>query len=143
MIRIMTHMGDTKIEKTVRDVMHKGVESCNLNTPLRDALRQMSSKGLRSLVVNDEHCALCGILSQTDLVNVSVKNPDTWTSMRAADVMTSDVVTVLPDTPLNDAAKLLIEYHVHRIVVVDKEDPCLAVGVLSMTDIMRDMMGGE
>ena len=136
-------MSETTPVKTVRDVMHKGVESCDLNTPLRDALRQMSVKGMRSLVVNDAHCSLCGIISQTDLVNVSLKNPDTWAAMRAEEIMTRNVVTVLPDTPLNDAAKLLIEYHVHRIVVVDKDDPCNAVGVLSMTDIMRDLMGGE
>ena len=38
------------------------------------------------------------------------------------------------------AAKVMIEQHIHRIVVVADSDPCNPVGILSMGDLVRDMM---
>jgi acetoin utilization protein AcuB len=136
----MGYAGALIMTKFVRDAMHEGVVTCSIDTPLRDALRTMSENGVRSIVITDTDCSLTGILSQTDLVNVKLMNPDTWSDMRVADVMTRNVLTVTRDLPLNEAAKRLIENHVHRIVVVDAADPCSAVGVLSMSDIVRDMM---
>ena len=131
------------MSKTVRDVMHAGVVACDQHTNLRDALRMMSDNTIRSIVVTDEGCALCGILSQTDLVNASLTHPDTWSAMKVSELMTRKVLTVQPDTPLSDATKVLIENHVHRIIVVDPADPCAAVGVLAMSDIVRNLMGDE
>jgi crotonyl-CoA carboxylase/reductase len=131
------------MSKTVRDVMHAGVVACDQQTNLRDALRMMTDNTIRSIVVTDEDCALRGILSQTDLVNASLKHPDAWAIMKVSDVMTRNVLTVSPDAALGDATKVLVENHVHRIIVVDPNDPCVAVGVLSMSDIVRDLMGGE
>jgi acetoin utilization protein AcuB len=136
----MGYAGALIMTKFVRDAMHEGVVTCSIDTPLRDALRTMSENGVRSIVITDTDCSLTGILSQTDLFNVKLMNPDTWSDMRVADVMTRNVLTVTRDLPLNEAAKRLIENHVHRIVVVDAADPCSAVGVLSMSDIVRDMM---
>jgi CBS domain-containing protein len=120
--------------------MHEGVVTCAGNVKLRDALRIMSDNTVRSLVVTDETCALCGIVSQTDLVDASLRHPETWASRAVSEIMTRDVLTVIADTPLSAAAKLLIEKHVHRIIVVDSRDTASAVGVLSMSDIVRDLM---
>jgi CBS domain-containing protein len=40
--------------------------------------------------------------------------------MRAIDVMVHDVVTVYPDTDVADAIKLLVEYDVSALPVLDK-----------------------
>jgi CBS domain-containing protein len=136
----MGYAGALIMTKTVRDAMHQGVVTCSIDTSLREALRTMSENSVRSIVITDKDCSLAGILSQTDLVNVKLMQPDTWSEMRVVDVMTRSVLTVTTDSPLNEAAKKLIENHVHRIVVIDAADPCSAVGVLSMSDIVRDMM---
>jgi CBS domain-containing protein len=136
----MGYAGALIMTKFVRDAMHQGVVTCSIETPLRDALRTMSDNTVRSIVITDMDCSLTGILSQTDLVNVKLMHPESWSDMRVSDVMTRNVLTVTADAPLNEAAKTLIENHVHRIVVVDALDPCIAVGVLSMSDIVRDMM---
>jgi CBS domain-containing protein len=54
--------------------------------------------------------------------------------MRVADLMTTDVVTVTPETPLRDAAGLLAERRISGLPVVD--DQGHVVGVLSEADIV-------
>jgi len=129
--------------RIVRDVMHAGVVACDEKTMLRDALRIMVDNSIRSIVVTDAECSLCGIVSQTDLVNASLNHPDAWSHMPVSAIMTRKGLTVTPETGLEDAAKVLLGNHVHRIIVVSPADPCSAVGVLSMTDVVRTMMGDE
>jgi acetoin utilization protein AcuB len=123
--------------------MHAGVVACDERTTLRDALRIMVDNTIRSIVVTDAQCSLCGIVSQTDLVNASLQHPDTWSHKPVSEIMTRKVLTVAPDTDLDEATKVLVANHVHRIIVVSSDDPCSAVGVLSMSDVVRDMMEDE
>lgn len=60
--------------------------------------------------------------------------------MKVADLMTSDVVTVTPETPLREAAALLAERKISGLPVVDAEGH--VVGVLSEADIVVKA-GGE
>ena len=129
--------------RLVRDVMHAGVVACDERTMLRDALRIMVDNTIRSIVVTDAACSLCGIVSQTDLVNASLSHPDEWGQMPVSRIMTKQVLTVTPDTEIDAATKVLVANHVHRIIGVSSEDPCSAVGVLSMSDVVRDMMEDE
>jgi CBS domain-containing protein len=47
--------------------------------------------------------------------------------------MTADVVTVGPQTPLRQLARMMIDAHVHRVIVVDERRK--PIGVVSLTDI--------
>lgn len=129
-------------DKFVRDVMHKGVVTCPEDIQLPDAARLMALQSVRALVITDDKCGMCGILSQSDLVNAKLEYPDqeAWRKLTVAEVMTRTVLTVKPSDTLAVAAKTMVQNHIHRIVVVDDADPCSAVGVLSMGDLVRDMM---
>lgn len=59
--------------------------------------------------------------------------------MRVADLMTTDVVTVTPETSLRDAAALLAERRISGLPVVDTEGR--VVGVLSEADIVAKAGG--
>lgn len=48
--------------------------------------------------------------------------------------MTVDVVTVAPQTPLPELARMMIDAHIHRLIVVDEERK--PVGVVSSTDLL-------
>lgn len=54
--------------------------------------------------------------------------------MRASDIMTSDVCTVGPDTPLTEVARRLVERRISAVVVVDEGG---VVGIVSEGDLMR------
>ena len=51
--------------------------------------------------------------------------------------MTADVVTVGPQTPLSELARVMIDAHIHRVIVVDLERR--PVGVVSSTDLLAAM----
>ncbi|MCL5994672.1 MAG: CBS domain-containing protein [Chloroflexi bacterium] len=123
----------------VRDAMRKGVVSCAPTLSVRDAAKLMTEARVRALVVVDGDCGLVGLVSQTDLVNVTLvqASGQDWQALTVKDVMTANVLTVTPDESLSQAAKLLIDRHIHRLVVVDQASSCTPIGVLSMGDIVR------
>jgi CBS domain-containing protein len=55
-------------------------------------------------------------------------------SQTVADLMTRDVLTVKPTTPLSEAIKLLVDRHISGLPVVD--DGGKLVGVISESDLM-------
>jgi CBS-domain-containing membrane protein len=54
--------------------------------------------------------------------------------LTAADVMTSSVITVRPDTPVHDIAKLLCERHISGVPVIGEDDRLL--GIVSKGDLI-------
>lgn len=55
--------------------------------------------------------------------------------MRAADVMTSVVITVTPDDLVQDVARILLKHRISGVPVVDKQGRL--VGIVSEGDLMR------
>jgi CBS domain-containing protein len=48
--------------------------------------------------------------------------------------MTGDIVTASPDTPIRELAEIMLDAHIHRLIVVDEERR--PVGIVSSTDIL-------
>ena len=56
--------------------------------------------------------------------------------LKAKDIMTTDVVTVFPETPISDIAKLLLEKHFNGIPVVDKDGNL--IGIVCQSDLIAE-----
>lgn len=56
--------------------------------------------------------------------------------IKAKDVMTRDVVTVTPDTEVNEIAKLLLERHFNGVPVVDENGGL--VGIICQSDLIAE-----
>ncbi len=68
--------------------------------------------------------------------------------MEAREIMSKDIVAVVPDMPLAEAADLLMHYRIHGAPVVD--DAGQLVGMLSLVDLagrigrkVRDVMASQ
>ncbi len=55
--------------------------------------------------------------------------------LRARDIMTSDVIAVYPETPIEEVATLLLKYRISGIPVIDREERRV-LGVVSESDII-------
>jgi len=122
----------------VRDAMHRGVISCRVDTPLEEIAQRLMEYQINALFVLDQSGKACGVVSQTDLVRAYVQGG--WSDLVAEDIMTPDVVTVVPDIPVTAAAQLMLDKNVHRLLIVQGGlVPDRPVGVLSMSDIVREM----
>jgi CBS domain-containing protein len=134
------------MERTVTEIMHRGVLTCVRDTPIQDVARQMSELDVSALVVVNEDGVMVGLISRTDLVNARLYEQywKHWRGLTAGHIMVTDVVSVRPEDPLTHASKLMMERKIHRVVVVeDSEKGVKPIGVLSVTDLVRDIAKGE
>jgi CBS-domain-containing membrane protein len=64
---------------------------------------------------------------------------DQLPELKVREVMSRLLVSVLPQAPLDAVAELMIEKHVHRVLVVD--DRCFLHGLISALDFVRMYVG--
>jgi CBS domain-containing protein len=147
---------------TARDVMTRAVVSVGPETPLIDVYRLFVSEQIHGAPVVDDEELLIGVISSSDLLRASDEERDTaisssdylrdlvefsgpdWgkglsdfqnrlASLTVADVMTPTAVTVRPDTPVAEVARVLRQHQVHRVWVEDEGRVC---GVVSTFDLL-------
>jgi CBS domain-containing protein len=124
----------------VADVMTLDPVVVHIYTPIEKAARLLSANSITGLPVIDDGGALVGVISQTDLV--AVMESPVGRLIRAepsglcvGELMSSPAVTVPLTEPLVEAARVMLDSRVHRLVAVD--DAGHAVGVLSAIDFVR------
>ncbi|HSK26152.1 MAG TPA: CBS domain-containing protein [Jiangellales bacterium] len=82
-------------------------------------------------VVIVEDGNLVGIVTERDVLKAVASGNDVG-STAVGDVMTQDVITVGPDTPIRDAARMMAQHWIrHLPVVADGE----LVGIISQRDV--------
>ena len=59
---------------------------------------------------------------------------DRMKKFKVRDVMRSQVVTCSPDAPVSEIARLLVQHHIHRVIVTDGDRP---VGIISSLDLAK------
>ena len=126
-------------DKKVKHIMHKGVITCAPDLLIQEVVRVIADTDVHAIVVVSPSGEVEGIISHMDLLRLYGKD---LTQYRAADVMTEDVVDVHPEELVTDAVKLLVSKDIHRLLVTaETEAGKMPIGVLSTTDIIRDMRG--
>lgn len=135
---IVQMLGRTRvIERTVREVMSRAIVVCHQETPLPAVARGMSERSSRSVVVVDSAGQPKGVITGFDLLR-RVDDAH-FASMLAAEIM-HPPVTISPDVSLREAADAMITHHIHRLVVVDPQQPlAMPLGIISTSDILIEM----
>ena len=118
---------------TVEDLMTTAVISVRARDPITVADDNMRLAEVRHLPVVDERRHVVGIVSNRDLLRVSM-NPRRAT-LHVADVMTHPALTVRPQTPAADAASLLLTHRIGSLPVV--ADDGELIGVITATDFLE------
>ena len=144
-----------------KDIMSADAVTISPNTEITDAARLLLEKGFNGLPVVDDGGALTGILCQSDLVAQqkklrlpsvfslldgflplgSIKDIDKEmekiSAIHVKDAMTAEVVSVPPETLVEDIATMMVEQNFHTIPVVDGNT---VVGVIGMGDILKTII---
>jgi CBS domain-containing protein len=129
---------DNNAELQVGDLMAEGPIVVLPEATVARVAEVLSDYDIGGAPVVDTSGRLVGIVSQTDLVRAwaSTGPGRNWHRLRAHDVMTRAVVTIRPSAPLTEAARVMRESNVARLVVVG-ENPAVALGVISDSDLVR------
>ncbi|HEY1026121.1 MAG TPA: KpsF/GutQ family sugar-phosphate isomerase [Pseudomonas sp.] len=120
----------------VENVMHKGdaLPHVRRGTSLRDALLEMTQKGLGMTVVLEEDGRLAGIFTDGDLRRTLDKGIDVRQAL-IDDVMTPHGKTARAEMLAAEALKIMEDHKINALVVVDDQDS--PVGALNMHDLLR------
>lgn len=117
-------------EIPVSDVMVSDVVSIRPDATVGEAADRMADNDVGSVVVTEADKPI-GILTSTDVVElVSVDGDAAGTAVR--DRMSSPVVTIAPEEPIDAAARRLLDRSVKRLPVVESGS---LVGIVTVTDL--------
>jgi CBS domain-containing protein len=118
----------------VRDVMTANPATVDIGTSLMNIEALLHELDVRHVPVLDGSGALRGIISDRDLAPFR-QGREGSSDVRAAEIMTQQVLSVGPDTELSDVVDTLLERKVGALLVVDAARTL--VGIVSYIDILR------
>ncbi|RKD22482.1 CBS domain-containing protein [Caminicella sporogenes DSM 14501] len=113
----------------VRDLMTRDVTTADLNSSVAQIAQNMKDLNVGAIPVCDKNNNLVGIVTDRDIVLRNVAEGKK--SAKAQDVMSSQLITVTPDTHVHEAARIMSENQIRRLPVVENGK---LVGILSIGD---------
>ena len=120
----------------VRDVMHEGekLPIVGESASLKDALLEMTRKGLGMTAVVDGGGRLAGVFTDGDLRRTLEKSVDVHAA-KIADLMTRNPKSIEPDRLAVEAVERMQELKINGLLVIDAERKL--VGALNMHDLLK------
>jgi acetoin utilization protein AcuB len=131
----------------VRERMTKNPVTTTPDTSVTDALRLMREKKVRRLPVMDAHGKLVGIVADQDLLYASpspVSSLSVWemnyllAKLKVEEVMTRQVTTVAEDTPVEEAARIMVDNKIGGLPVMRGGQ---LAGIITETDLFKIFLG--
>jgi CBS domain-containing protein len=142
----------------VRDLMTFHAVTAGPEDTVKDALDLLVANNVAALPVVDEANRCVGVISATDLLGFAQERGEDFEAFYAAEglsrelliehleradfadivvkqAMTPTPIVIGPEAPLAEAARIMIEYGVHHLAVIENRHRFL--GVLSSLDIVR------
>jgi CBS domain-containing protein len=129
--------------------MTRDVVTVSPQTPLKDAAELLAQHRISGLPVVDEE-SVVGVLSEADIVArstgsresrslirefLSTRSPEPDVeATRVGDAMSSPAITIAPERPVAEAARVMVERGVNRLPVVDGSQ---LVGIVTRADLVR------
>jgi CBS domain-containing protein len=115
----------------VRDVMTSDPVVCSATATLTDAAREMRDREIGDVLVERDG-ALCGVVTDRDIVIRAVAVGADPNVARLGDICTRELITVSPSDSVRDAVDLMRKNAVRRLPVVDEGE---AIGIVSLGDL--------
>ena len=129
----------------VADLMTIDPVVVTVDASIEEAARLLHANSISGLPVVDASGALVGVISQTDIVGV-LDSPvgrlvrTRPSGFRVGELMTSPALSVPMTASVRDAARMMVDFHVHRVVATDEAGH--PIGVLSAIDLVTLYLGG-
>ncbi|WP_286939034.1 MULTISPECIES: KpsF/GutQ family sugar-phosphate isomerase [unclassified Pseudoalteromonas] len=121
---------------TLKDVMHSGTNTpiIGVTQTIKDALIEMSAKGLGMTAIVDNNQQLAGLFTDGDLRRILEQRVDIH-STAISQVMTKSCTTAMADILAAEALNIMENKRINGLIVVnDKNQP---IGALNMQDLLK------
>ncbi len=130
--------------QTVADIMTAAPVTIALDTTMEEVRAVFESRRFHHLIVLDDDRRTAGVVSDRDLLStvspfvgkMAERSADLASLQRRAhQVMSRRLVAVRPNTLLHAAARVMLDYKISCLPVVDRDLRC--VGILTLRDVVR------
>src|SRR5208283_3130027 len=105
-------------EPTVGELMETQVVSVNLNSNVRACAQAMAKRKVSCAVVVGNGTA-AGIVTERDLATKAIADGLEPEKVLVRDIMSTPLVTTTPNAKMSDAAELMSQYMIRRLIVID------------------------
>ncbi|GBE54043.1 MAG TPA: CBS domain-containing protein [Euryarchaeota archaeon] len=126
-------------DKKVKDVMTVEVISVNISHPISKVISILSTRDVSGVVVVDNVGDVVGIISAMDIFKLFDGDKKVKLNYYAEDVMTPYTITIMPGADLYEAGRLMLENGIHRLVVTESPLRKRPIGIISSTDIIKEI----
>lgn len=123
----------------VKDLMSTEITCIKDDASVFQAAHTMRKNNIGSLPICDDNGHLKGILTDRDIIVRAVarslpgsNNSRSLNEIHSGDIMSTNIISVSPDTSIHEAALLLAHYKIRRLPVTEASR---IVGMLSLGDI--------
>ena len=147
--------------KKAKDIMSADVITARESMSVKELARLLYENRISGVPVFDDNGKVVGVATESDLIDqnkkvhiptvvaildsfVFLENPEKlekdikkMAATRVGDICSHELVSVAPETPLDEVATLMAERQVHTLPVMDGEK---LVGVIGKTDIIRTLV---
>ena len=122
----------------VGEIMTESPACCTPDTSLQEVAKMMVDNDCGCIpVVDDEGSKMpVGMITDRDITCRVVANGQNPLDLTAQDAMTSTVISVTPDTSIEDCCNLMEESQIRRVAVVDETGACC--GIIAQADIANN-----
>lgn len=110
------------------------VVSVSPNNKVLEVARILTERGIGAALVRDAAGGILGIISERDIVRGMANQGQGTTQLPAEKLMTHDLVTITPHTPVSEAMELMTNHRVRHLPVLEKGE---LVGLVSIGDLVK------
>ena len=124
----------------LRQIMSHQVETVSADTTVAQAARKMLEFDVGALPVRSDS-ELVGIVTDRDIAVRAIATGMDPSNVRCDEVMTPDVISCPADFDLAQAAHVMTQHRVRRLVAVNEDQ--VPVGIVSLGDLAVHMQGAD
>jgi CBS domain-containing protein len=125
--------------KLLRDIMTRGVVTVSINDNVKQVTKLLSKTDISGVAVIGDDGKAVGVISDMDILKIiGIKD---WENMTAESIMTPNLETVEPTFTLMEAANIMKRKHVHRLLILSERGMGISqkpIGILCVSDIVRE-----
>jgi acetoin utilization protein AcuB len=118
----------------VADIMSTNLVTLSAHHTFGQAVQLMTDSPFRHFLVIHADGRLAGVFSDRDVLRALGRTPN-WQAKNVSGVMTHQVFTVRPDTPLSEAAAEMLSRRINCLPVIG--DDGKVCGIITSTDLLR------
>ena len=114
--------------------MSKSVVTIDVSSTAFDVVREMMNRDIGSVIITRKGNQVAGVVTKGDILRETIMKRADPQKMKAEEIMSRPVVSVDPETSLEEASQLMSKNNVSKLPVI-KDGKLL--GIVTSTDLIR------